>query len=109
MVDPLGAAAVLPLAALEWAGGGRPRWTAAAVAGTLYLGLVMTALGYLAWNYALERVPAPRAAIFLNLQPVAGAAIGAAWLGEPVTPFTLAGGALVVAGLSLAVRPGAPE
>jgi drug/metabolite transporter (DMT)-like permease len=100
-----GAAAVLPLAALEWAGGSRPRWTLGAVLGTLYLGLVITALGYLAWNYALERVPAPRAAIFLNLQPVAGAGLGAAWLGEPLTIFTVAGGALVIAGLSLAVRP----
>jgi drug/metabolite transporter (DMT)-like permease len=50
-------------------------------------------------------VPAPRAAIFLNVQPVAGALLAAAWLGEALTPFTVAGGALVVAGLSLAVRP----
>ena len=79
-----------------------------AVVGTLYLSLVITALGYLAWNYALERVSAPRAAIFLNIQPVAGALLGAAWLGEPITAFTVAGGALVVAGLSLAVPPRAP-
>ena len=99
-----GAAAMLPLAAVEWAAGTPTRWTPRAVAGTLYLALVITALGYLAWNWALERVPAPRAAIFLNVQPVAGALLAAAWLGEALTPFTVAGGALVVAGLSLAVR-----
>lgn len=100
-----GAAAMLPLAAAEWAAGTPTSWTPRAVAGTLYLALVITALGYLAWNWTLERVPAPRAAIFLNVQPVAGALLAAAWLGEALTPFTVAGGALVVAGLSLAVRP----
>jgi drug/metabolite transporter (DMT)-like permease len=36
---------------------------------------VVTALGYLAWNAALARVTAPRAAVFINVQPVAGAAL----------------------------------
>lgn len=99
----VGAAAMVPLAVVEWAAGQRPAWTPAATAGTLYLAVVITALGYFAWNYALERVRAPRAAIFLNLQPLAGALLGVWWLGEPLTVFTVGGGALIVAGLSLAV------
>ena len=79
-----------------------PLWTASAVAGTLYLAVVITALGYVAWNWALARVPAPRAALFLNVQPIAGALLGAVLLGEPVTIFTLAGGAAIVAGLGVA-------
>ena len=102
-----GVPAMLPLAALEWAGGQRPTWTAGAVAGTLYLGIVITALGYLMWNWALERVPAARAGIFLNLQPVVGAALGVAVLGEPLTPFTVAGAMLVITGLGLTVGAGA--
>jgi drug/metabolite transporter (DMT)-like permease len=105
-----GALAMAPLAGAEWLAGRRPVWTAAAVVGTLYLGIVITALGYLAWNYALERVEAPRAAIFLNVQPLMGALLGVTWLGEPLTAFTVAGGALIVAGLSLTVKrepPGA--
>jgi drug/metabolite transporter (DMT)-like permease len=101
-----GAAGMLPLAAVEWAGGRRPVWTPTSVAGTLYLGVVITALGYLAWNYALERVKAPRAAIFLNIQPLVGALLGVWWLGEPLTVFTVTGGSLIVAGLSLTVRAG---
>jgi drug/metabolite transporter (DMT)-like permease len=97
---------MLPLVALEWAAGRRPTWTVGALAGTLYLGVVITALAYLAWNWALERVPAARAAIFLNLQPVVGAALGVALLGEPLTAFTVAGAVLVVAGLVLTVRAG---
>ena len=101
-----GAAALLPVAGAECASGARPVWTASAVAGTLYLAVVITALGYVAWNWALARVPAPRAAIFLNIQPIVGALLGAALLGEPLTPFTVLGGALVVTGLAVAFGPG---
>jgi len=104
-----GAAAMVPLAAAEWAAGHRPRLTPAAVAGTLYLAVVMTALGYAAWNYALERVEAPRAAIFLNIQPLLGALLGVWWLGEPLTAFMVAGGVLILLGVHLAVRVGRRE
>jgi drug/metabolite transporter (DMT)-like permease len=99
-----GAVALVPLAGLEWWAGERPRWTAQAVAGTLYLTVVITALAYMVWNWALERVPAPRAAIFLNVQPVAGSLLGVLILGDAFTAFTAAGGALIVAGLSLTTR-----
>jgi drug/metabolite transporter (DMT)-like permease len=99
-----GAVATLPLAALEWAQGHQPRWTWPAVIGVLYLSLLITGLGYLVWNWAVERVPAPRMAIFLNIQPLAGVAIGAALLGEPLTPFVVTGGILILAGVGLALR-----
>jgi drug/metabolite transporter (DMT)-like permease len=92
-----------PLAALEWAGGARPVVTASAVAGTLYLALVITAGAYLVWNWALARVEAARAAPFLTVQPVMGALLGAVVLGEPVTRFTALGGGLVVLGLWMTV------
>jgi len=99
-----GIPAVAPLAALEWLDGRRPVLAGGAVLGTLYLAVVITALGYLLWNYALERVAAARAAVFLNVQPVVGALLGVAWLGEAVTVFTVVGGLLVVTGLLLTVR-----
>jgi drug/metabolite transporter (DMT)-like permease len=100
-------AALLPLAALEWLEGLRPTWTAAAVLGTVYLALVVTAIGYVLWNQALARLATPRVAVFLTIQPVVGALLGVVLLGEPLTPFTAAGGALIVAGLVLTAR-GAP-
>lgn len=99
-----GAGAMLPLALIERASGALPRVTPTAIAGTLYLAVVITALGYLAWNYALERVSASRAAIFLNLQPLVGALLGVAVLGESLTPYTVAGGGLILAGLTLTVK-----
>jgi drug/metabolite transporter (DMT)-like permease len=101
-----GVAAMTPLAGLEWLGGHRPAWTATALWGTAYLALVVTALGYLVWNYALERVPAPRLALFINVQPVVGALLGVWWLREPLTVFIVAGGVLVLLGLHIAVRAG---
>jgi drug/metabolite transporter (DMT)-like permease len=98
-----GAAVMVPLALVEWAGGARPVLSPGAVAGTLYLALIITALGYLVWNWALARVGAPRAAISVTVQPIGGAILGVALLGEPLTVFTVAGGVLVVAGLWLTV------
>ena len=92
-----------PLAAVEWQVATRSPWTATSVAAVLYLGVVMTGLGYLVWNWALERVSAARAAIYLNVQPLVGTLLGVVWLGEPLSAFTVAGGCLVVLGLWLAL------
>jgi drug/metabolite transporter (DMT)-like permease len=74
--------------------------------GTAYLGMVITALGYLVWNWVLERVEAPRLALFINVQPVVGALLGVWWLREPLTAFTVIGGVLVLVGLHVALRSG---
>jgi drug/metabolite transporter (DMT)-like permease len=97
-----GAVGILPIVVAEWASGVRPLWTVPAIAGTLYLAVVISALGYVAWNWALARVSAPRAALFLNVQPIAGALLGALLLDEPLTGFTIAGGVAIVAGLAVA-------
>src|SRR2546422_214253 len=103
VVEPLTLVVLAPLAALEWAAGARPMLTPSAILATLYLALVITAGAYLVWNWALARVEAARAAPFLTVQPVVGAALGAFVLGDPVTPFTAIGGALVVVGLWMTV------
>ncbi|MGH7278974.1 MAG: DMT family transporter [Candidatus Rokuibacteriota bacterium] len=101
-----GAAGLAPLAIAEWLSGQRPVWTPTAVAGTLYLAIVISALGYLVWNWALARVEASRAATFLTVQPLGGAVLGVLLLGETVTVFTVTGASLIVAGLCMTVRWG---
>jgi drug/metabolite transporter (DMT)-like permease len=96
-----GALSMVPVVVLEGAAGARPAWTPVAVGTTLYLAVVVTALAYLAWNAALARVPAPRAAIFINVQPVVGVALGVWLLAERVTAYTVVGAALVIAGLAI--------
>jgi drug/metabolite transporter (DMT)-like permease len=102
-----GAVGMAPLVAAEWVAGARPVASAPALLGTLYLAVIITALGYLAWNWALARVEAARAAAFLTVQPIVGALLGAVVLGDPVSVYTGAGGLLIVAGLwlSAAARP----
>lgn len=102
-----GAVAMVPLVALEWMAGARPAASISALLGTLYLAVVITAVGYVAWNWALARVEASRAAAFLTVQPVVGALLGAAVLGDPVSVYTGIGGVLIVAGLwlSATARP----
>jgi drug/metabolite transporter (DMT)-like permease len=68
------------------------------------MGVVITALGYAVWNWCLERLGAARVAAFVNLQPLAGALLGVWWLREPVTPFLVSGGLLIVVGLRLTVK-----
>jgi drug/metabolite transporter (DMT)-like permease len=102
-----GTLAMVPLATLEL-----PvtiAWSAGLLLGVAYLSVVITALGYLTWNWALARVSAPRAAISLSLQPVLGALLGIAFLGETFTAFTALGGALIVIGLVVTVRRPARE
>jgi drug/metabolite transporter (DMT)-like permease len=101
----VGAAAIVPLAVLEQVGQPSVAWSAGVLVGVGYLSVVITALGYLLWNWALARLSAPRAAIFLSVQPVLGAGLGIALLGEAVTAFTAVGGALIVAGLIVTVKP----
>ena len=104
-----GTAAMIPLAWLEWRVGLVPRWTPSALAGTLYLGIVITALGYAVRNWCLDRLGASRVAVFVNVQPLAGALIGVWWLGEPLTIFTMVGGLLILAGVHLTVKAGRTE
>lgn len=98
-----GAVVMVPFVVAEWLGGARPVLTAASVAGALYLAVVITAFGYLLWNWALARVAAPQVAVFVTVQPIGGAILGIVLLHEPLTAFTVAGGALIALGLSLTV------
>jgi len=65
--------------------------------------VVITALGYLLWNWALERVEAPRLAVFVNIQPLVGALLGVLVLHETLTVYTVAGGLLILLGVHVAV------
>jgi drug/metabolite transporter (DMT)-like permease len=61
-------------------------------------------LAYLFWNAGIARLGAARAAIFLNLVPVASMVI-AAFEGQPPTEAQLLGGALVIGAVSFASLP----
>lgn len=67
----------------------------------IYLGLVMTALGYALWYRLLGLYPVNQVAPFLLLLPVFTIIASVILLGEVLTPWLIAGGAVVIAGVAV--------
>ena len=72
-----------------------------ALAAVFFLGLGPAALAYVAWSYALSRLPVSRAASFLYLVPPVAALLAWFWLGEAPRGSTLLGGAVALCGVAL--------
>jgi drug/metabolite transporter (DMT)-like permease len=94
----LGVVAVLALVSLPLSGEPLPRLTGGFLLATVGLGVFGTALALGAMNWAQQTVSATRATIIYALEPVWGGLFGAA-AGEPMTPATLLGSALIVGGV----------
>lgn len=84
---------------------GAPHLSARGWAGLLYLALFTTCIGYGAWFWALQHVPAQDVTPLLLVQPVAGTVLASLLRGERPTAATLIGGALVLAGVALVALP----
>lgn len=83
---------------------------APALWGLAYLILPCTVFGYLVWFTVLDKHQASEMSVFLFVQPVAGAFLGAVFVGDRVTQFTIAGAALVLLAVGLVNRrPPAPQ
>jgi drug/metabolite transporter (DMT)-like permease len=76
----------------------------AVVLSVLYLGVLGTAVGFVWYYQAVQRLGASRTVIFNNLVPVFGATFGVLLLGEPLLPSMLLGGAIAVAGVMLVTK-----
>jgi drug/metabolite transporter (DMT)-like permease len=98
--------ALLPLAATTVVNGRLPfsGAPAQAIAAMAAVGMGTGALAFNFWNWGLERIEANRVGFFSFLEPVFAAGVAVMFLGEPLTVPTVAGGALVLAGIFLATR-----
>lgn len=74
-----------------------PAWIA-----VLAQGVLATLLATAAWQYGASQVGAASAGVFINIEPLIGAACGVLLFGDHLTAALLAGGALIIGG-SLAV------
>lgn len=72
-----------------------------ALGAVIFLGLGPAALAYVAWSFALSRLPVSRAASFLYLVPPIATALAWAWLDEKPGLGALVGGAVALAGVVL--------
>jgi len=69
----------------------------------VYMGLVMTAIGYAIWYNLLNRFPVNKVAPFLLLLPVTILVESVLFLGEQLTWFTIVGGILTILGVAVLV------
>ncbi len=75
----------------------------------LVLGALCTALAFVLWNWGLERYPASRAGVFLNIEPAVGALLGISLWGNSFGAGTALGGALIIGAALLVPDAGSAE
>jgi drug/metabolite transporter (DMT)-like permease len=99
---------VLPVALLLH---GLPSLSLSAVAwgGIVGQGLLSTFLATAAWQYGASRVESASAGVFINIEPLMGAALGIWLFGDPAGWPLLLGGALIVMGSIIVVRGERPD
>lgn len=69
-------------------------------------GVLATAGAYLFWNWGLEHMPASKAGVFLNLEPVVGAILGMVVLHERLGQLAVLGGIFIIgAAVYFSLRP----
>lgn len=79
---------------------------ASATLAMVWLGAGSSVGGFLAWSYAIKRLPVVVSSNALFGVPVAAFVIALVLLGEVPAPLSLAGGAIVIAGVALAQTRG---
>jgi len=85
----------------DWGSLGAYDWGA-----VLYSAFLALVFGYSAWYYGVQKIGSTRTAVYSNLTPVAGMAIGMIFLGERFSPTQWLGVAVIVLGLILMRRFG---
>ena len=95
----------LPILAWYYVTGRFPALSLAAIIGIIYLAAITSALCYLIWFSVLRVAGSSVGAVSLFVQPLIGALLGLALLGNPLTAALLAGAALIFAALYLMTVP----
>jgi drug/metabolite transporter (DMT)-like permease len=75
-----------------------------ALLAVLYLALVGSAVSFTLYFWLLARLPATALSLINYIIPVVAVAVGTLWLHEPLTARIVAGAALVIVGVALALR-----
>jgi drug/metabolite transporter (DMT)-like permease len=75
------------------------------VAALLYLAIPGSAVTFSLYYWLMAHMPATRLSLIAYTIPVVAVLVGVAFMNEPITARTIAGGILVVAGVAVAARP----
>jgi uncharacterized membrane protein len=101
-VSVIGMAMLIPLAALEllhapWLSPSLQGWL-----GTLFLGVVASALAFIVYSRALRELDASLVGAYINLDPIVGVLTAVLFLGETLRVWHILGGIIALAGMWLA-------
>lgn len=79
-------------------------WSGRVITAVVYLGVFVTVGAFGLYNWGISKVPATRAAVFINLVPVFAVFMGWGILGESLGVSQLASSAVIAAGVFLAQK-----
>jgi drug/metabolite transporter (DMT)-like permease len=101
-------AIVLVACALAFEHGASPQWSARAFGTVAYLAIVGTVLTFSLYFWLLRHVAAYRLSMISYITPAIALTVGTIVGKEPLTGWTIAGSATILAGVALVVakRPG---
>lgn len=102
LVSTLGMLMIVPFAAVELAGAPWQPPSVQAWGGVLFLGIIASALAYIAYGWALRELDASLVGALINLDPIVGVITAVIFLGETLHGGQVAGGAIALAGMWLA-------
>lgn len=77
--------------------------------GTLYIGIISTAVALFLWNKGMDLMDAGVGSLFMCFQPLVGSVLGWLWLNENLTLSFVAGAVLILAGLIIVNWPRAEQ
>lgn len=72
--------------------------------GVAFLGIFCSGLAYIAWYDALKALTTAQTGVFLYIEPLVAVVVAFFILGEPITPASLIGGAIILFGVWLVNR-----
>jgi drug/metabolite transporter (DMT)-like permease len=102
----LGTLLLLPAALVEDPLGVIQRLDGRTVALLVFLGVFGGALAFFLWTFALTRLTPTQVAVYINLNPLVAAVLGAALLAERLTIIFIVGFGAVLLGVLLVNWPG---
>jgi drug/metabolite transporter (DMT)-like permease len=101
-VSAIGMAMLIPFAALELSQAPWPSPSLKGLLGTLFLGVVASALAFIVYSRVLREVDASLVGAYLNLDPIVGMPTAVLFLGETLHAWHILGGGVALAGMWLA-------
>ncbi|MCK0527020.1 DMT family transporter [Anaerobiospirillum sp. NML120449] len=78
--------------------------TSEAIWGFAYLVIFSGLLAFIGWNYAVGKVGASKAGVFIYLVPLTGGILGVTILGEEILPAQILGAAFIIGGVVVTVK-----